>query len=547
MTARADAAFVSSQNQPFAVIEDINLEDGITFPDVATLEPGFGWPLNGSKAVLPANPGAYTWGWWSTEQSGVDKAFTNPPTLTVTFADETETPTPHSSAGITFGFYATLPGTINIKWYDGSDTLLANENFTPDSLTYFCDKQVENYYKVVITVQSMASVHRFLRVTSILFGVLEVIGGARVTGAKLTEEISPVTLTLPINTLDLSFFTPNGRFALLDPAGAYTLFQWKQRIEAYKTVDGARTYMGPYYLQKATGTVDAVTQLSCVDIIGILDTLDYMGGIFVNKPLGDLLDDILTPEGIGFELDASFTGVTITGYLPICKKRGALQHIAFAIGAVVDPTRADVMRFYPAPTVASIPITPARKIIGHKITLEELVTQVDVTAHSYILGTELKELTKATLAVGVHTITFSAPVYVTAITGAALTLAHPNYCVVTVTTTGEVVLSGYEYADATTVYTVKTDPLPSGAKSSAKSVDKATLVDPDKAAAVAQRLYAYYQNRYTDEGQVLPGNEAAAARAAISSLGSKTLTGNIQRVVTDLSVGCLETITMRGS
>ena len=116
----------------------------------------------------------------------------------------------------------------------------------------------------------------------------------------------------------------------------------------------------------------------------------------------------------------------------------------------------------------------------------------------------------------------------------------------TVEAAGEVILSGYEYVDTQTVHTVKTEPLPAGAKPSAKSVSTATLVSPDKAQAVARRLYAYYQLRYTDEGQILPGQEQAAEMASVSSLGGKTLTGYIQRVVTDLAGGCLETITLRG-
>lgn len=548
VTARDDASFVPSQNQDYANITDINLEDGITFPAAATLEPGFGWPLNGSKVWLPDNAPAYTWGWWSTDLSGADAAFGNPPTLVVTFADDDGVPTPHSSAGITLDFYATLPGTINIKWYGMLGQLLEDEDFTPDSFTYFCDKQVENYGKVVITVLSMKYAHRFLRVTGILFGVLEIIGDSRVITAKLTEEISPVALTVPINTLDISFFTPNDRLSLLDPQGAYQLFQWKQELQAYKMMDGVKTYLGPYYLREATGTVDAVTNIACVDIIGILDTVEYTGGIYSNVPLAELLDELLTIEEVAVEIDPAFAEVTISGYLPICSKRQALQHIAFAIGAVLDPTRIEkTLRLYPLPTTVSQTITPARKILGHKVTLEDLVTQVEVTAHDYLLSDELKEITKTTLAVGEHTITFSAPVSVTTVTGATIVTAHPNYCVVDVTTAGEVVLSGYAYLDATTVYTVKTSLIPAGGKKGVKAVSGATLVDPGKAAAVAGRLYAYYQDRYTDEGGVLPGGEIPAQRAALSSLGSKTITGNLQRVVTDLAGGCLETITMRGA
>lgn len=546
VTARGDASFAVSQNQDFARVTDINLENPIAFPDAVTLEPGFGWPLNGSKAWLPDNAGSYTWGWWSKELSKEDNTFANPPTLTVTFS-KNGVPTPHSSAGVTFSFFATLPGTINIKWYGQSGNLIADQDFTPDSFDYFCDWQVENYYKLVITVLSMKYPKRFLRVTRILFGALMVIEDTRVVKATLTEEISPVAITTPINTLELNFFTPGGRFALLDPQGAYKLFQWKQEVEAYKTMDGARSFMGSYYLQEAEGTVDAITKLRCVDVIGILDATEYKGGIYNAVALKTLLGDILTPEGIAFEVDAVFSSVTLTGYLPIGSKRQAIQQIAFAIGAVVDPTRGKSLRFYPEPQMVTASIPPSRKILGHKITLEELVTQVDVTAHQYILGTELRELSKTMLGVGQQTITFHSPVSVTSITGGTLVTNHPNYCVVNVTTAGEVKLSGYEYKDATSVYTVKASSLPAGAKSGVKSVDSATLVDPSKAPAVAQRLYDYYQNRYTDEGQTLPGNERAAERATLSTLGGKTIAGNIQRVVTDLSGGCLETITLRGN
>ena len=166
-----------------------------------------------------------------------------------------------------------------------------------------------------------------------------------------------------------------------------------------------------------------------------------------------------------FELDKAFDGVTLTGYLAIGSKRTALQQIAFAIGAVVDTARTEIVRFYPAPSEITKTITPERKIVGHKITMEALVTQVDITAHQYTLITdEVKELNKATFEVGEHTVTFSSPVSVTSVSGAAIVEKHPNYCVVNVTKAGEVILSGYGYEDTKTVYTVKTEPLPAGAK-----------------------------------------------------------------------------------
>lgn len=413
--------------------------------------------------------------------------------------------------------------------------LLAEGNYKPERLSYFCEKQVENYGKLVITISSMQGAYQYLRVTRILFGVLDLIGEARVQSAKVTEEISPIALTLPIGVLDLSFFTLDNRFALLDPQG-----------ETYKKIDGAKHFMGVYYLQEASGTVDAITQLSCVDIIGILDTLEYQGGIYANTPAASILSDILAPEGISFELHASFSGATVSGHLPICSKREAIQQVAFAIGAVADPTRVENLRFYPATTTVTALIEPSRKIIGHQVKLEELVTQVDVTAHNYILGIESRTLSKSTLGVSQHTITFPAPVSVSTVAGETIVTKHPNYCTVNVTSAGEVTVSGYEYNDATTVHTVKTEMIPAGAKSSVKTVDMATLVDNSKAPAVAQRVYTYFQNRYTDEGQLLPGNEKPAEFATVGSLGNRNLIGHVHRIVTDLYNGCLETVSVRG-
>ena len=546
VTARAHAHFAASQNQAFARVEDINREEGITFPDVGTLEPDFGWLLDGRKECLPDDAEAHTWGWWSTSLSGKDLSFLSPPTLTVTFFDAHGTPTPHSSAGITITFVATLPKVVRIQWYGRQGDLLADRDFTPDRFDYFCDCQVENYYKVVIMVRSMQRAYRFFRASGILFGAFVVLGGDRMTKAALTEEVSPVGLTLPITRAAVSFFASDGRFALLHPTGAYQLFQWRQELTGYKLIDGKRPLLGKYYLQQAVGTVDAATSLDCVDIIGVLDALEYKGGIYDKMPLDALLADILNPEGVDFTISPAFTGVTVSGYLPICSKRAALQQLAFAVGAMVDTARGEAVQLCPAPTAVTTTITPARKVVGHKVTMETLVTQVDVTAHHYMRAKERKELRKTVLDRGEHTITFSAPVAVESVTGATLGIVHPNYCTVTVVDAGEVVLYGYEYVDTQTVYTVKTDELPAGAKPGVKRVSNATLVDPGKAPAVARRLYDYYQLRYTDEGQLLPGQERVGELARVSSLGGKTLTGYIQRMVTDLTGGCLETVTIRG-
>lgn len=539
VTARRDAQMAVNSSQPFARAPDINQEDAVEAPDTATLEHNF-WLLDGSKSLLSDNPSSISWGWWSLDMCGADCHFGAAPTLTVAFTQ------PHSSMGITLTFDEVLPGEVNITWYDLAGAVLDTGVFVPDKMTFCCDKQVENYGKVVITVPSMAVPYRYLRVTHIIFGALEILGGNQLQKATVTEEVNPAALTLPISTLETSFYSSTGRFSLLDMSGAYRLFQQKQPLEVYEQLDAERRFMGVYYLNEAAGTVDNVTQLKCVDALGVLDSVEHKGGIYTDYPIRSLLDDLLVNAGFDYTLDTYFDNEKLTGYLPIGTVRAALQQVVIAIGAVVDTTRGEDIRIYPIPAGTTQYITPARKVIGHSVKLGELVTQVDVTAHSYRMDTEETELSNTRLDRGLHTITFGTPAEVTRVSSGTVLAKGHNYVVIDMGMAGNVTVAGKKYVDDTSVYTVKTDSVSAGERPSIKAVTGATLIDPARAIATAQRIYDYYQLRYTDTGTILPGAEKVAVQTDLSSMGGKSITGSIERMVIDLTGGYLSKITMRG-
>lgn len=546
VAAAGDADLSANTNMPFANVADINTEENILqCPDVATLEPNFGWLLDGSKEALPDNAQDYKWGWWSEEMSGLDCTFTNPPVLRITFMDDDGELTIHSSVGITLVFKGTLPAAVDISWYDINGNLLEQADYEPDTMYYFCERQVENYAKVVIRIPGMSWPYRYLRVVGLIFGALTDFDSASVITATATEEISPVSLTLPVKKLELSVYTPDGKFALLNPAGAYQYFQYRQKLTAYKTIDGDRRFAGEYYLQEASGTVDAATKLVCQDIIGVMDGIDYDGGLYDNIPLPDLLADILTPEGIAVEIDPALAVTSLTGWLPICSKRQALQQIAFAVGAMILGGEGRKLCFYPLTQVISSQIGAARKICGHKVILQDLITQVDVTAYQYVLG-DSAQLVKSTLAVGEHKLTFGSPAIVGGVTGAELLEKHDNFCIVRVDTAGEVIVTGRTYEAVETICSAKLPFVPAGCSAKIQSVSSVTLINQEQAAAAAQRLLKYYQLRYTDEGQIMPGWEAVGDVVGLSSLGGRDIVGYIERMVTDLSGGGLQTVKLVG-
>lgn len=550
VTARGDAVLETTQNQVWADIGELNKKEPVALPDVATLEPSFGWPLDGTKVLMPDDPAALPWGWWSAGLSGADGEFAAAHVLSVNFfGDDGLAPTAHSSAGITLCFAATPPRLINIRWYGADGGLLADRDFTPDALNFFCDCPVDDYAALTVTIPGLAAPERFLRCERIIFGALEVIAAERLQKASVTEEIQPVSLTLPISVLELSFFTADGRFNLLSPEGVYRFFQWRQPMDAYASVNGELRFMGRYYLQEAAGHETGLADLKLVSCIGILDTLDFDGGIYEQKPVSALLEDILGPEEFPFELDGAFASERISGYLPICTKREALQQLAFAIGAAVDSTRGEAIRIYPAPEGVSGVIGADRKIIGHSVTLEEPVTRVELLSHSYSLNVvEEKQLARLRLEAGRRRITHSAPSQATDVSGSAEILeAHPNYTLLNVLADGVITLTGRNYTDSATAHTVQAEALPAGAKSSVKTINGATLTDISRGDAAARRVFDYYGRRYKAEGRLLPGNEALGQLIELQSIGARSLEGTIERLHIDLAGGYLARVSIRGN
>ena len=102
-------------------------------------------------------------------------------------------------------------------------------------------------------------------------------------------------------------------------------------------MDGDPMDMGTYYLQEAA-TDGNVTDVTCTDLLGVIDGTEYMGGLWLDGiTVGDLVSDIMASAGVSdlYELDADIARITLKGYLPICTHRAALQQVAFACFGVM--------------------------------------------------------------------------------------------------------------------------------------------------------------------------------------------------------------------
>lgn len=543
VTARGDSAPSCTTAKPFCNLgRDLLLESVPSQNKYGTLE-SEQWLMDGSFSFFPEVPEQYFWGLWSTTQSDKNGVFADPPVLDITFTQD------HSSSGLTLHFYIPTDdwaSRIKIQWFSQDGGLISTALFYPDAVDYYYAKKVENYRRIRIHFLETNRPGRYLKLAGIDYGVYLHFSGHEIVEAHVLEECDPLSSEISINTLNVSLYNKEGRFSILNPEGYFDVLQHKQKFTVWEDVKqdarstGSVSYcMGTFYLSDWSNSGDTLADFSAVDAIGLLDGAPFDGGIY-DTTAAELAEAILT--GYSYTLDGSLAAERVQGYIAAGTRRGALQQLAFAIGAVVDCSRGELIRIAPAPSKASGMITYDRKLQdGSKVTLNPLITAVAVTAHRYLPGEATEELYRDTLDPGIYRVTFNAPAVVDSltVTGAELTESGVNLCTLTVAKAGEVCVTGRKYTDSTVVLRRTAANLPPNAQDNELTVTDATLVGPSRAEAVAVRVLEHYAQRYEQNFSMVAGDEKLADRLIIQSFGGEMVRGVLTKLEFDLTGGFL--------
>ena len=249
---------------------------------------------------------------------------------------------------------------------------------------------------------------------------------------------------------------------------------------------------------------------SCQSAIGLLED-SFLGGIYEETPLEQLLDDILVSWS--YQLDDAFAGQTITGYLPICTRREALQQVAFAIGAVVTTQGGDAIRLMPLPERISGTFGADRIFSGAKVETAARIAQFEVTAHRYIPSTESQTLLDDEFLEGEDLfISFEEPHHDYRIIGGTLTGSGPNW--VTITADGNVTLIAKPYLHRTSQHIRRNTAATAVERGNVLTVNEATLIHSGNAKAALDRMYATGQLRQTLTQDVVINSHAVGQRVS---------------------------------
>ena len=503
--AKENSVITSDSMEPYVDLSELKgevdfPEYGFCYPDYALLDGAY---INGPEDIEGA-------GYVSTAISDDEGVFASPPSLEISLQNGN-----YSSVGLTLTFNeisGDYCSKIRVTWYR-DDEQLDTAEFAPNGTQYFCYRIVEYYNKVKIEFLETSRPYRPVFLSALDYGLRRIFGREEVSSVDCIMEVDEVSAELASNTLDFSIKS--------DVEYAFD-FQKKQNVWLYFD----ELLMCKFFLSDGKQTSRWDYQMQTQDAIGLMDGFQFYGGIYNQEPITDFLTDLFAGTGIEYFLDSAYQNEVLTGYIPVCTKREALQQVAFAIGAVVNTANNEVLQIYPKQEEVSSGFTSADIFTGLSIEHSEIITGVRLYAHGYVQNSEEAEIYNEALN-GSATIEFSEPYHSLTISGGQIVSSGDNYAVIA-GTGGNVLLKGKKYTHSTIILEKRDERITN--HTNMAEIKDATLINVSNAQDVLDRLYAYYRNNETVTTRVIINEQEVGQVVQIDTDFAGTKTGTIRRM-----------------
>ena len=322
------------------------------------------WVLDGTYIPLPIN--AESLGFWSKTLSNESGSFGTHPVLTATLSDK------FSSEGIQLEFSNALndfASGINIQWF-GDDTELANQNFEPNSATFFCAQSVVLYNKVVVEFFGTAKPFRRIKLAQLAYGRFVSFDQSDCISIKILQELSPLSTTLPESKLNFEINTgQNVSF----------MFQEKQPVRVFLENE----ILGSFFIKSAKQTSKYRYSIEAEDAIGVLSDIPYTQKMYeTDTKAKDIVSNILGSEFF-LEWSNDIEAETVKGLISAKNAREAIQQICFAIGAVCHTDFSSGIVIEKLKKDIAIDIPNNRIYAGNSVEKSAVLTSLNVYSHQY--------------------------------------------------------------------------------------------------------------------------------------------------------------------
>lgn len=468
----------------------------LNFPNYANPCELYSVVLDGTATAFPSAPEQANIGWLSEQISNDDGTFTTPIVLTLTSFGK------YTSEGLTLTFDTDnkiYPNHISIIWYrDGVE--LSREDFFPDSASYYCENKVEFYNEIKITFFNLNMPQNRLRLRSIDYGYGMTFTGNELKGIKLIQEIDPISSEISINTADFTVFNNSNK---------ELSFVNKQPISIYFNGELKSTV----FINNSVRKTKKDWKIQCEDYIGILDGIYYYGGIYNNVSAGLIISDIFSTANIPYSIEEGLSSTPISGYIPYTTCREALKQVAFAIQAVVDTSNSDMVKIFSLGNEIQQTIPLDRILQGQNFPEGDVVTGVEITAHTYKAIDEESDVYEASESgIGNNIfVVFSEPMHTLSIINGEILESGANYA--KINAYSGCILSGKKYQHTMSIRTLDNPYVIASEVKKRASIAGATLISENNIDNVLNKCYNYIVNTKEVRFKAVEGKHVTIERA----------------------------------
>lgn len=390
--------------------------------------------------------------------------------------------------------------------------------------------------------------------------------GKEVSYANLIEEINPISVEIPISAIEFNIISTDTSLSMFD-GEVFQLLSERLPVFVYESVNGENTFLGKFYLEEWENVSDYEFHFRAIDILGVLDTIDYDGGFWSSSTtLQSVLSTILNPIDVLFSVDAAIQDVEISGWNPPGTYRGAVQQACFAAKATASTFGSDRLLIKPIEIPSGIydrKVADGEKLMEQSIKLQPLVTSIELVSHNYTQGTELQTIFEKYLEPGFYKIVFEQPYYDVIISGPGYVPElfvtdddeyivtdddetievggeysfGPNSLLLDVQEAATVTVTGYPWVDSRQSFLFYESVEQEYANKNALKVDEATMINVDNAQSILDQMRDYYRQRYAKNISLLPSETEIGDLLLTYTIYQKMILGIVQRMDFDLTGG----------
>lgn len=396
----------------------------------------------------------------------------------------------------------------------------------------------------------------------------------QILNANLVEENTPISIEIPISTLDFSLYVSDDSFSMFSDSS--TVLIEKLPILAYESVDGDIRLLGKFYLKKWKNTEEHQIEFTAIDITGVLENTDFDGVFFSESILlSEALTQILTPINVLFELSSDFVDSSVMGWIPSGNYRDALQYLCFAGNAIISTARTEnliVTSVYIPELFYDARLKNSEKK-NESIEFLPLISKIELVSHNYTEQSTLETIFEKYLEAGSHKIIFSKPYTGVVVDGPGYTQSvlgtensdtlateygdsleaggeyniNSNSVYLTISIAGTVTITGYPWLDSQRSFVFNEDGVTEANNKNTILISDATLVNVDNGQDVLDNLVSYYRQRYVQNIKIFPTVDVQTGNIILSeTIYNNRILAYVKKMEIDMVGGFLAKAEIRG-